>query len=64
MRALVTGASSGIGKEISYCLAKRGIDLCLVARRKERLLELKESLKTNVEILCLDVRKNEDIEKI
>lgn len=64
MKALITGASSGIGREMAEILSDKGYDIIAVARRKERLLELKESLKTNVEILCLDVRKNEDIEKI
>ena len=38
--ALVTGASSGIGKEISICLAKRGYNIILVARREDRLSEI------------------------
>ena len=37
MFAVVTGASSGIGFEISKLLAKRGYDLIIVARRKNRL---------------------------
>mgnify|MGYP003320791059 FL=1 len=42
--AMVTGASSGIGREIAKCLASRGHDLVLVARREELLRELAESL--------------------
>lgn len=42
--ALVTGASSGIGREYCLQLAKRGVNLVLVARREERLSALAESL--------------------
>ena len=42
--AFITGASAGIGKEFAIQLAQRGLNLFLVARRKERLLTLKEQL--------------------
>lgn len=43
--ALVTGASSGIGLEFSRQLAALGLNVALVARRKERLVDLARSLK-------------------
>lgn len=60
MKALITGASSGIGRDMAINLASRGIDLILVARRKERLEELKSSLNVNVEIIPLDISIKEN----
>jgi 3-hydroxy acid dehydrogenase/malonic semialdehyde reductase len=42
--ALVTGASSGIGRSMSFSLAKKGYELILVSRRLQRLEELKKEL--------------------
>lgn len=55
MKALVTGASSGIGYEISKYLAKRGYDIIVVARNRQALENLKKEIKTNVQIVCMDL---------
>ena len=55
MKAIITGASSGLGKEFAIQLSKMGYDLVLVARRKDKLKEIKQQLETNVEIVCLDL---------
>jgi uncharacterized protein len=54
--ALVTGASSGIGREIARVLARDVGALILVARRRERLAELAEELTASHPGLRVDVR--------
>ncbi len=55
MKALITGASSGIGRDMAHVLSDMGYDLILVARRKTRLEKLKKELSTNVEIINIDL---------
>ncbi len=65
MKVLITGASSGMGRDMARYLATGGHDLILVARRKERLEELKKEL-TNVKvtIVSLDLSKKENCFKL
>lgn len=53
MYAIITGASSGIGRDIARELAQRKYDLILVARRKDRLEELKKELESSYPIQVL-----------
>lgn len=53
--AVVTGASSGIGRDIAIELSRLGYDLVLCARRGDKLEELKAMLKTNAEIIPMDL---------
>lgn len=64
MKALITGASSGIGKNMAYVLANKGIDLILVARNKEEMLKIKENVKVNVLVIELDLLKEKNIFKL
>lgn len=60
MKALITGASSGIGRDMARYLAKLGYDLVIVARRKDLLEQLKNDLATNVKIECMDLASSEN----
>ncbi len=67
-RALVTGASSGIGEEFARQLATRGMHLLLVARRKERLAALAAELSVNhqvdVEVVVADLTRQEGLDAV
>lgn len=65
--ALITGATSGIGKATAVKFAQNNIDLIITGRRNERLISLAKELtdKYNVKVKTLnfDVRDNEQVEK-
>lgn len=64
MKALITGASSGIGKCMAYELAKRGIDLILVARDEEALNKIKNDVRVNTQIIALDLQVSKNVFKL
>tara|TARA_R110002033_G_scaffold170996_1_gene215181 strand:- start:909 stop:1667 length:759 start_codon:yes stop_codon:yes gene_type:complete len=63
--ALITGATSGIGKATAYEFAKHGIQLVICGRRLDRLNTIKDELETltKVHILNFDVRNKSEVEK-
>ncbi len=64
MKALVTGASSGMGRDMARYLSKMGYDLILVARNDIKMMELKNELKTNVQIIATDLSIKENAIKV
>lgn len=64
MKALVTGASSGIGRDISRVLSNMEYDIIAVARDGAKLNELKDELKTKVEILAVDLSNPENCKEL
>ena len=64
MKALVTGASSGIGREMAIYLSELGYDLVLVSRDKEELTYLQNTLKTKVKIIIVDLAEEKKIKDL
>ena len=64
MKALITGASSGIGRDMARYLSKLGYDLVIVARSQDLLEELKRDLSTDVKIECMDISQKENCIKL
>ena len=58
---LITGASSGFGWAMAKTFAKEGARLILIARRKDRLEELKKELHTETHLMTLDVSDREAV---
>ncbi len=64
MRALVTGASSGIGLEMTKYLDSLNYELILVARDKEKLERIASRLRNKPKIIVMDLAKTEDIKSL
>ena len=67
-KALVTGASSGLGAAFAEALARRGYDVVVVARRRERLEALAEKLRGQydvaVQVLVADLTSTADLQSV
>jgi len=64
---LITGASTGIGKEMAKMLAKENCSLALIARRGELLDDLAGKIKTenpNIKTYVCDVAKPDEVKKV
>lgn len=55
MKALITGASSGIGKDMAVILNDMGYDIILVSRNRKKLEKVAKGLSGNVEIIDTDI---------
>lgn len=64
MKALITGASSGIGYDMAKYLSSLGYDIVAVARNKQRLENLKKEIKTDIKIKTEDLSKVENCKRL
>ncbi|MDE5861996.1 MAG: SDR family oxidoreductase [Ruminococcus sp.] len=64
MKALVTGATSGIGKAIAMNLHRRGWDLILTGRNEKILEKLKKSFGGDTEIIVADLSERKEVFRV
>ena len=64
MKALITGASSGIGKEISLYLNSLGYELYVVSKSKKKLDKVYKDIKGKITLIELDLSKEENCYKL
>ncbi len=60
MKALITGASGGIGRDMALILSRMGYDLILVSRDVSKMEQVKKHLKTDVQIISADLSVERD----
>ncbi len=64
MKALITGASSGIGLDMAKYLATKKYELILVAKDKEKLEKIQEKLPTKVTIIVADLSNEQRVKEL
>ncbi len=64
MKALITGASSGLGRDFAFKLADEGYDLILVSRDENKLDNIRSKIKTDVKIEPLDLSIKDNVYKL
>ena len=64
MKALITGASSGIGLDMARYLSTKNYELILVARSKDKLEEIQAQLPTKVTIIVADLSNEQKVKEL
>jgi len=64
LSVIITGASSGIGRQVAIDLASAGVKLLAIARREDLLKQVRETDKSHIDILSIDITCPENDSKI
>ena len=64
MKALITGATSGIGQSFAAKLSRKGWSLILTGRNENKLKEMQKSLGGSIEIIAADLSKRDDVFRV
>ena len=64
MKALITGATSGIGRDMAILLSQKGYDLIIASRDTKKMKIVQKKLPTKVQIITVDLSKIEDCYKL
>ena len=64
MKALITGATSGIGRDFAVLLSQKGYDLIIASRNTKKMKQIQKKLYTNVQIIAVDLSCEKDCYKL
>lgn len=64
MKALITGASSGIGRDMAMLLSQKGYDLIIASRDTQKMKQVQKKLPTQVQIVTVDLSNIQDCYKL
>lgn len=64
MKALITGATSGIGRDFAVLLSQKGYDLIIASRDTKKMKQVQKKLCTNVQIITVDLSCEKDCYKL
>lgn len=64
MKALITGATSGIGRDFAVLLSQKGYDLIIASRNTKKMKQIQKKLSTDVQIITVDLSCEKDCYKL
>ena len=64
MKAMITGATSGIGYDMAKYLAEKNYELILIGRNKEKLEALQQELPTKTKVVIVDLANEQKVKEL